>query len=73
MSESEMKRLGDYIRIVDVRNKDLKVEKLLGAGISKKFRSCGNVTPQLIESIRADLQSARYERESSDGKTTLKV
>jgi type I restriction enzyme S subunit len=31
------KRLGDYIRIVDVRNRDLAVEKLLGLSISKDF------------------------------------
>ncbi len=29
--------LGNYIRQVDVRNKDLKVERLLGVGISKEF------------------------------------
>lgn len=32
-----MKRLGDYIRPVDVRNRDLKVTKLLGVSISKEF------------------------------------
>ena len=31
------KRLGDYIREVDVRNRDLKVKKLLGVSISKDF------------------------------------
>jgi type I restriction enzyme S subunit len=31
------KRLGDYIRTVDVRNRDLAVEKLLGLSISKDF------------------------------------
>ncbi len=31
------KRLGDYIRQVDVRNKDLKVERLLGISVSKEF------------------------------------
>lgn len=39
MSKSNYKRLGDYIRLVDVRNKDLKVTKLLGVSISKTFIS----------------------------------
>ena len=33
----EYKRLGDYIRPVDVRNRELKVKKLLGLSIEKKF------------------------------------
>ena len=33
----EYKRLGDYIRPVDVRNRDLKVTNLLGVSISKEF------------------------------------
>ena len=34
----EYKRLGDYIRPVDVRNRELKVKNLLGLSMSKKFR-----------------------------------
>lgn len=34
---SNYKRIGDYIRLVDVRNKDLAVETLLGLSISKEF------------------------------------
>ena len=38
------KRLGDYIRPVDVRNRDLKVTNLLGLSMSKQFRpSTSNV------------------------------
>ncbi len=37
MSKTNYKRLGDYIREVDVRNRDLNVTKLLGVGISKEF------------------------------------
>lgn len=37
MSKTDYKRLGDYIREVDVRNRDLKVTKLLGVSISKEF------------------------------------
>ena len=39
MNKGEMKRLGDYIREVDVRNRDLEVTKLLGVSISKEFMS----------------------------------
>lgn len=37
MSETNYKRLGDYIREVDVKNRDLNVTKLLGVSISKEF------------------------------------
>lgn len=35
--KSNYKRLGDYIRPVDVRNKDLSVSRLLGVSIEKRF------------------------------------
>ena len=34
---AEYKRLGDYIREVNVRNRDLKVTKLVGLTIDKAF------------------------------------
>ncbi|MAZ72343.1 MAG: hypothetical protein CMC70_04265 [Flavobacteriaceae bacterium] len=34
---SSYRRIGDFIRLVDVRNKDLQVTKLLGLSISKQF------------------------------------
>lgn len=34
---NDYKRLGDYIRLVDVRNRELKVTKLMGININKKF------------------------------------
>ena len=37
MMTDSYKRLGDYIREVDVRNRDLEVKKLLGVSISKEF------------------------------------
>lgn len=37
MRQEQYKRLGDYIQAVDVRNKDLKVTRLLGVNLSKKF------------------------------------
>ncbi len=39
MSKAEYKRLGDYIREVNVRNRELKVTNLLGVSISKEFMS----------------------------------
>lgn len=38
MSKTGYKRLGDYIREMDVRNRDLKVTKLLGLSMTKQFR-----------------------------------
>ena len=35
--KSNYKRLGDYIRQIDIRNKDEKVTRLLGVSIDKKF------------------------------------
>ena len=37
MEKNSLHRLGDYIREVDVRNRDLEVTKLLGVSISKEF------------------------------------
>ena len=37
MSKKEYKRLGDYIREVNVRNRDLAVSNLLGVSIQKTF------------------------------------
>lgn len=37
MDKSDMKRLGDYIRQVDVRNRDLAVTELVGLTIDKAF------------------------------------
>lgn len=44
-------RLGDYIREVDVRNKDLKVTTLLGVSISKEFM------PSIANTIGTDMSS----------------
>ena len=51
MSNGEMKRLGDYIREVDVRNRDLEVKKLLGVSISKEFM------PSIANTIGTDMSS----------------
>ena len=51
MSNGEMKRLGDYIREVDVRNRDLEITKLLGVSISKEFM------PSIANTIGTDMSS----------------
>lgn len=51
MSENNMKRLGDYIRPVDVRNRDLKVERLLGISVTKEF------IPSIANTIGTDMSS----------------
>lgn len=49
MSKTGYKRLGDYIREVDVRNKDLEVKELLGVSISKEF------IPSIANTIGTDM------------------
>ena len=46
---STYKRLGDYIRQVDVRNRDLTVDKLLGLNIAKQF------IPSIANTIGTDM------------------
>jgi len=46
-----MKRLGGYIRPVDVRNRDLKVERLLGISVTKEF------IPSIANTIGTDMSS----------------
>lgn len=49
--KSNYKRLGDYIRQVDVRNKDLAVDKLVGLTINKAF------IPSVANTIGTDLSN----------------
>lgn len=51
MSKTGYKRLGDYIREVDVRNRDLEVNELLGVSISKEF------IPSIANTIGTDMSS----------------
>lgn len=46
-----MKRLGDYIRPVDVRNRELKVTRLLGVSITKEFM------PSIANIVGTDLSA----------------
>lgn len=49
--KSNYKRLGDFIRQVDVRNKDLTVEKLLGLSVNKQF------IPSIANTIGTDMSN----------------
>lgn len=49
MNQMDYKRLGDYIREVNVRNRELKVTNLLGLSIEKKF------IPSIANTIGTDM------------------
>ena len=51
MSKENYRRLGDYIREVDVRNRTLEVKELLGVSISKEF------IPSIANTIGTDMSS----------------
>lgn len=51
MSKAEYKRLGDHIREVNVRNRDLKVTNLLGLSVSKEFM------PSIANTIGTDMSA----------------
>ena len=50
MNRSDYKRLGNYIREVDVRNRDLSVTNLLGVSVSKEFM------PSIANTIGTDMR-----------------
>ena len=57
----EYKRLGDYIREVNVRNRELKVTRLLGVGLEKKF------FPSIANIIGTDLSNYKIIRKGQFG------
>ncbi|MCR5554983.1 MAG: restriction endonuclease subunit S [Bacteroidales bacterium] len=57
----EYKRLGDYIREVNLRNRDLKVTRLLGVGLEKKF------FPSIANIIGTDLSNYKVIRKGQFG------
>lgn len=56
-----MQKLGDYIREVDVRNKDLKVTNLLGVNLSKQF------FPSIANIIGTDLSKYKVIKKGQFG------
>ena len=56
MNKTDYKRLGDYIREVDFRNRDLAVTRLLGVSVSKEF------IPSIANTIGTDMSSYKIVR-----------
>ena len=54
--KSSYKRLGDYISIVDVRNKGLEISNLLGVSIGKCF------IPSIANTIGTDFSNYKIVR-----------
>jgi type I restriction enzyme S subunit len=63
----EYKRLGDYIREVNVRNKDLKVTKLVGLTIDKAF------IPSVANVIGTDLSNYKVIRKEQFACSLMQV
>ncbi len=59
--KNETHRLGDYIREVNVRNRDLKVTRLLGVGLEKKF------FPSIANIIGTDLSNYKVIKKGQFG------
>lgn len=65
--KSSYKRIGDYIQLVDERNKGLKVKQLLGLSISKQFiRSVANI-------IGTDMENYKIIRKNQFACSTMQV
>lgn len=67
MSKTNYKRLGDYIREVDVRNRDLKVKKLVGLTINKAF------IPSVANTIGTDLSNYKVIRKEQFACSLMQV
>ena len=62
-----MKRLGDYIRPVDVRNRDLKVTRLMGINIEKRFM------PSVANVVGTDLSNYKVISENQFACSLMQV
>lgn len=67
MTENNLKRLGDYIRPVDVRNRDLGVTKLVGLTIDKAF------IPSVANTIGTDLSNYKVISENQFACSLMQV
>lgn len=61
------KRIGDYIRLVDERNKGLKVKQLLGLSISKEF------IPSVANIIGTDMEKYKIIRKDQFACSVMQV
>ena len=67
MTGQNMKRLGDYIRPVDVRNRDLKVTRLVGLTIDKAF------IPSVANTVGTDLSNYKVISENQFACSLMQV
>lgn len=67
MSKTDYKRLGDYIHEVDIRNRDLKVTKLVGLTINKAF------IPSVANTIGTDLSNYKVIRKEQFACSLMQV
>lgn len=67
MTGQNMKRLGDYIRPIDVRNRDLKVTRLVGLTIDKAF------IPSVANTIGTDLSNYKVISENQFACSLMQV
>ena len=65
--KSNYKRLGDYIQLVDERNKDLKVKNLIGLTINKIF------IPSVANIIGTDMSNYKIIRKNQFACSTMQV
>ncbi len=65
--KSNYRRLGDYIRLVDERNKGLQVQQLLGLSISKQF------IPSVANIIGTDMENYKIIRKNQFACSTMQV
>jgi type I restriction enzyme S subunit len=67
MGKSSYKRIGDYIQLVDERNKGLQVKLLLGLSISKQF------IPSVANIIGTDMENYKIIRKNQFACSTMQV
>lgn len=67
MSKTDYKRLGDYIHEVDVRNRDLEVNELVGLTINKAF------IPSVANTIGTDLSNYKVIRKDQFACSLMQV
>lgn len=65
--KSNYKRIGDHIRLVDERNKGLRVQQLLGLSISKQF------IPSVANVIGTDMENYKIIRKNQFACSTMQV
>lgn len=63
--KSNCKRLGEHIRVVDIRNKGLQVKELLGLSISKQF------IPSVANIIGTDMENYKIIRKNQFACSTM--